>query len=136
MMGNYADPGLGLNKKDGALAKLYLSRFLETYKGIKWSSRFPCANALTKNACRRELHGSCQIPHADHTDVWIKHRKAVLITTQPYNVEIDDLRDIIKYCDEWGLEFLISATSWHYPGWTKLLVFWAKGTNPWEISES
>lgn len=126
----------GLNKQEGDLAEEYYERFLGAYKGIKRSSRFPCANALTKNGCRGELHGSCQIPHADHTDVWIKHRKAVLITTQPYNLEIEDLRDIIKYCDKWGLGFLVSGTSWHYPGWTKLLVFWAAGTKPWEISES
>lgn len=136
-MGNAENVRSGLSDtKTADLAEQYLRRFKKDYEGVKLSRRVPCANALTKNACHKDFHVSCLIPHADHTDVWIKDGKAVLITTQPYNMGIEKLRDIIEFCDKWGLEFSIKGGSWHYPGFTKMLMFYAKGTKPWEISES
>jgi hypothetical protein len=49
--------------------------------------------------------------------------RADMIESQPYSLTLDELRAIIKGCDEMGLEVRISGESWHLPGKTLLVEF-------------
>jgi len=61
----------------------------------------------------------------DHTsERWMPNAKrASIIESQPYNLSLEELRAIIKGCDEMGLKVVISGESWHMPGRTLLVEF-------------
>lgn len=117
----------GLSEREAKLSDTYYKLFVRAHK-VKRSTRLPCANALIKGQCHSvDLHIKCHLPHSDHTDVWIRQGKPYCITTQPYSLSSEKLKDMLEFCEEWGLEFTVSGLSWHYPGWTSLVIFWAKG---------
>jgi hypothetical protein len=50
-------------------------------------------------------------PCADHVYV----RSNGNLISEPYNVSMTDMRDLISFCEENGLEFSISGDAIHHP---------------------
>lgn len=48
------------------------------------------------------------------------------LISEPYSVNYDDLKKLIKRCDEVGVEFFITGNSQHYPGKTLKIHFYQK----------
>lgn len=46
------------------------------------------------------------------------HRKYLkeMVVNEPYNVHMDKLKELITFCDENGLSFIIDGNSVHFPG--------------------
>lgn len=62
----------------------------------------------------------------DHCSLWNRDRKYWAYISQPYVLETDDLREIVKRCDENGLHAQVRAdASWHFPGMT-VAVIWTR----------
>lgn len=60
----------------------------------------------------------------EHRDLWLdKEGKPYMLTTQPYFVSKDMLRDLIAHCDEHGIDFQIDAESFYFPGHTIRILF-------------
>ncbi len=66
-------------------------------------------------------------PATDHPSLWVKGDKPFLFVSQPYKLSLDDIRQIVKHCDDLDLNAEISAgLSWHFPGKTLLVAFQPK----------
>lgn len=74
---------------------------------------------------RKQRPAVSQIPPAtDHPSLWGKNGKSSLFVSQPYKLSLDDLRRIVKHCEDLNLDVEIGAgLSWHFPGRTILVVF-------------
>jgi hypothetical protein len=58
----------------------------------------------------------CWPPGADHSSLWNRDGKPVVFVTQPYSLGVDTMRELVAFCDRWGLDACVSAwPSWHYP---------------------
>lgn len=92
-----------------------------------------CAEALSDTLKRsfQKRHGLTNAspwkrenpPAFMHADFWKGTEEQKGLTTQPYDLSIKTLREIITYCDRHGFRLEISGTSWHFPGRTMLLHF-------------
>ena len=57
----------------------------------------------------------------DHPELWIRDGEAVRFTFHPYGLGAPDLAGLVDWCRERGLDFEISADSWHFPHHTLLV---------------
>ena len=59
---------------------------------------------------------------------WVDHWGAAGDTfiTEPYGLPSDDVRQIVEFCDRYGLDFHISALSEHYPTHTVCVEIWPR----------
>lgn len=63
-------------------------------------------------------------PGSDHTRLFLKDKRPHIFTSEPYGLGWDDLKEIVAYCKEHGLEASVDAwDSWHFPGCTLLLQY-------------
>lgn len=65
------------------------------------------------------------LPGDDHTE--LRRGNTTVYISQPYQLHLDQLRDIVQICDDNKLEFIISAKSWYRPGGTINVTYAAKG---------
>lgn len=117
-----------------AVAEDYEAHYAEA-NGLKRSSGRPCARRLTGGRCaNHEDHGHdyhlaypslrdpCTVPGADHSVLWLKDGKPARFTTQPYGLSWETLRELVRYCEDRGLEAHIDARmAWHFPTQTILV---------------
>jgi hypothetical protein len=62
-------------------------------------------------------------PASDHDSLFDRDGKPAVFVTQPYSLGLEDLKDIVKYCEKYGLKVSISGLSWHFPGDTILIQY-------------
>lgn len=74
------------------------------------------------------------LPGDDHTSLWSKNGKPRLYVSQPYRLEFETTRDMVRKADEHSLEFSIHPNqSWHFPGYSTAVVWKRRtpgGSNP------
>ena len=52
----------------------------------------------------------------DHPSLWIKDGKPEVFISQPYQLSLEDMRELIATCDAFGLEAMVDTwPSWHFP---------------------
>lgn len=72
-------------------------------------------------------------PWADHTEWYRIGRKATAIVTQPYALSAAQQSEMAAWADKLGLRFVLpDYPSWHFPGWTRLVVFECAMAEPTE----
>lgn len=55
----------------------------------------------------------------DHPSLWVRGGKPFSFVSQPYGLSLEDLKQIVAYCEEHNLNALVDAgMSWHCPGST------------------
>ena len=60
----------------------------------------------------------------DHCSLWNRNGKPWAYISHPYVLETDDLREIVKRCDDGNLNAQVRAdASWYFPGKT-VAVIW------------
>jgi hypothetical protein len=66
-----------------------------------------------------------ELPGDDHTEL----RKGNVLTyiSQPYQLYLKHMREIVRICDDQNLEFMISANSWYSPASTISIIYARKG---------
>lgn len=58
----------------------------------------------------------------DHPSLWLKDGQPYTFVGQPYGLTFEDLKDIVRHCEQYGLTASVDAgMSWWYPGWTVLV---------------
>lgn len=57
-----------------------------------------------------------QLPGDDHVDLRMENKP--VYASHPYQLEMDQLREIVRLCDENGLDVQIDARSWYFPSRT------------------
>jgi hypothetical protein len=62
-----------------------------------------------------------RLPGDDHTE--LRKGKTVTYLSQPYHLHLKELRQIVRACDEYGLEVAITAGSWYRRGDTILVAY-------------
>lgn len=77
---------------------------------------------------KQDKEGLSQLvrPLWDHTDLWIRDRRPVCITLQPYAhaLEPEAVEGLCKLRERTGIWYRISAASWHFPTHTTLIELW------------
>jgi hypothetical protein len=66
-------------------------------------------------------------PADDHGRLYVKNGRPQFYLSQPYGLSFENLKQIIQYCDEWGLEASIDGlqSNW-YPGDTIAVLYQKK----------
>ncbi|EEG78368.1 hypothetical protein [Dethiobacter alkaliphilus] len=66
-------------------------------------------------------------PGADHKSIWNKDGKPYAYVMQPYSLGWTDLKALVDFCEQHGLDMSMDAqSSWDYPGRTMLIVLTKK----------
>lgn len=100
-------------------------------EGVKESTGHVCVARLLGKRCRmssstprRGEVPPCRPPGADHPKLWLRNGKPAIYTFEPYVMELNTLRELVNFCDRWGLDLEIRG--WpgaHFPGhvvWVEL----------------
>ena len=96
--------------------QLYIKR-----RGVKLSPGLCILERLTG---RRAVRDPVSFAWIDHRSLWLKDGKPYSFVTQPYGLSLNDLKQIVAYCEEHGLDVFVDAgLSWHYPGTTVAVEF-------------
>ena len=74
--------------------------------------------------------GTLKNPPGDHFTGWTRDGKRMLLLSQPYHINGDDLLELAMGAKAHGLDLRISAESYYFPGKAILVELW-KGWNPW-----
>ena len=98
---------------------------------------------VSSHACVTTLLGkqcpgwNClQVPGSDHESLWTRREGKEgwlyieadrVLVIQPWALGLDDMRGLVKFCDEHGLNFTLSGHSWYYPTLTTILFVYKKG---------
>jgi hypothetical protein len=59
----------------------------------------------------------------DHTILWQRDGKRTYLTSEPYYVSKEQLKELIAHCDAYGIDFQVDAESCYYPGHTVRFLF-------------
>lgn len=59
----------------------------------------------------------------DHAILWQRQGKLISLTSEPYYVKKEQMKALVVYCDEYGIDFQIDAESCYYPGHTIRILF-------------
>lgn len=93
--------------------------YLDRY-GLKSTSGARCIRRLNGERCKRGYQFSrceCTPPADDHPEMFIKDGEAHVYVSQPYSLGLEQMRDIVAFCDRHNLEVWIQAgPAWHFPG--------------------
>ena len=57
-----------------------------------------------------------QMPGGDHVE--LREGDVITYTSHPYQLDLATLREMVRRCDENGLEVRIDTMSWYFPGQT------------------
>ena len=60
-------------------------------------------------------------PWEDHCSLWIKNGKPYLFVSEPYDLDISDMKGLIRICEAYGLEFNVRGWSRWNPGDTSAI---------------
>lgn len=107
-----------------------LAEWEKTYKEFHPKAMCLHTVARGRGCIKREcLYKSELIHGADHTSFW-KHKEKghVVAVTQPYDLNNDDLRELVKACDALELRVHIDGNSWWMHGHTSCVTIQAGST--------
>jgi hypothetical protein len=104
---------LGLDDKTRAFAdaaKADLERQITQHAGR------PVKVVSWRRLLDQEPRTDDSLPADDHVD--LRLQKERIYTSHPYHLRMEDLRQIVKICDENEIDAEIDARSWYFPGGT------------------
>lgn len=88
------------------------------YRNSRRLRRSPGRNVFERLLGKQTYHNVFR-PWMDHPSLWLKDGKPFTFVCQPYRLSLDDIREIVRYCDAHDLDLdICSGWSWHYPGRT------------------
>lgn len=117
----------GADKADRAFAEVMTEKKKEDFAkrhGVTRATGGICVRRLFGKRCTigypSDPFGTghaCLPPGSDHISLWNKDGKASLLVSQPYGLAYRTLKEIMAYCEKYGLEVRIDANPcWHFPG--------------------
>ena len=57
------------------------------------------------------------LPGDDHPSLWLKNGKPHVYISQPYELSIEDLKELVEFCERHSLNLHVSTwPAWHFPG--------------------
>lgn len=69
-------------------------------------------------------------PGSEHASLWVRDGSPARFVSQPYELPMEALRDMIRYCDRNELTFTVHGSSWHFPGSAVFVEFRRKDGDP------
>lgn len=66
-------------------------------------------------------------PGDDHVATWLRNGQPALFTSEPYELSLPALKNIVARCEEHRLTATVSGESAHYPGRTLLVQYRRRG---------
>lgn len=114
---------VALRKEDPSLMTAAYAEAASTYIRLAYANsrrvrRSPGRNVFERLLGKNTYH-NVFCSWMDHPSLWLRDGKPFVFACQPYHLSLDDLREIVRYCDAHNLDVHIcSGWSWHYPGRT------------------
>lgn len=68
-----------------------------------------------------------ELPADDHGE--LRTGKHLTYTSQPYDLGLAEMREIVRLCDELGLTVEVDARSWYFPGGTIRMTYRKRRTS-------
>lgn len=65
-----------------------------------------------------------QPPHADHADLWLRDGTPEVFSMHLYDLNRDELQDLLEFADRQGLDLDIDPSSWYHVGQAIHVVFY------------
>lgn len=125
-----------------ALSHLPVDRILRIVASVIWRKRrenFVKGHAVSEiggmgqfvmvpGSLASQSHDPAEFPHhtrmaLDHRTAWRRNGKPCLVISEPYFASKDELRELIAYCDTYGIDFQVDAESMYYPGHAIRILF-------------
>lgn len=106
--------GLGVAKRVYATAtsQKYEKEWIEKHK-VKPTRGDICIARLINKHCT--LENSVGF-YFDHAQLWLKDGKPYIFTFQPYELDNKRMKQLVEYCEKYGLEFVMHTTpAFHFP---------------------
>lgn len=101
-----------INERDRAFADATaadLEALASEHVGKKMSGRKSWRRMLGEKGKETDV-----LPGDDHVE--LRQSETVTYISHPYKLKLDQLREIVRVCDENKLDVLIDAKSWYFPG--------------------
>lgn len=103
-----------------------LDAFKQRYGVDERTTGSVCVSRLLGGQCTRGYRnghtGPHEMPHTDHTDLWLRDGEPAVYTAHLYDLPWSYLRDIVEFAETHGLAVDIDAgLSWYFPGATVLV---------------
>ncbi len=71
-----------------------------------------------------------QAPGDDHTySLRLRKGDRLCYISEPYNLSLGQIKEMIAFAEQWGLDFVLDGKSRWYPGWTLRVVWTRSSTN-------
>ena len=100
-----------------AVAVARQKRFVDVKGVTEGGDGHACVYRLTGKDCPKEPSHR-DLPAGEHVTEWVKDGQTVSITSHPYGISYEELKQIVEFCERYGLEAFIDArTAWRFPGW-------------------
>ena len=102
-------------------------------KKYSWKTYSYIVKLFKKSPFIQHIHGNIyfigKTGFLDHTFIQNKPNLYLFIhgkclVSEPYHLTMKDVKELIKFCEENGLNFYIDGLSQHYPGHTLRIVIW------------
>jgi hypothetical protein len=71
---------------------------------------------------KRDEYDFFTMPSDDHTQLFKRNDKLTLVS-QPYVVDLNNMREIVERCDEHGFGMRVHGGSWYNPGSTFVIEY-------------
>lgn len=85
-------------------------------RGLKESGGRPCVMRLLGKRCTTESEHLCLPPATDHPAMLTKDGKPSVLVSQPYGLGFTELKELVSFCETFGLEVEIDACGWYFFG--------------------
>ena len=92
----------------------YLEKEWKKSKGVEHSSEGVSLSKLVEKNIPIEQ----STLFTDHPELWMKGGKPHSYVYHNYGMSLDELRALVEFCGEHGLDAQIEASSWHFYGHT------------------
>ena len=101
----------------------YLDAFAKKHH-VKAARRADLCRLVSKRCWTHCLNNVWQPIGIDHPTLWLRDRKAVCFTFEPYQLLTESVLALATMANELKLEITISTDSWHFPTGTLLVELW------------
>jgi hypothetical protein len=86
-----------------------------------------CVRMLLGETCRRQICGPDEIPALSHGSFWRRDGKPPLLVSQPYGLDLEDLRELVEVSDRYAFDVHVTAHSFWNAGNSMLIEIGREG---------
>lgn len=105
---------------------VHMKIYEEKGEGRQQITEYPADYRRLVESPTEPLTDGTPVAADDHVSMWRSPRDGcpIRFVSQPYQISLSEMRQIVSRCDQLGLEAMVSASSWYFPGTTVRIDYW------------